>query len=74
MMKGAKEFNIPMFRENRRLVASEDGGLHNPSVLVFNSSWGSNIAPHNNRKFNYSPLSGIKRPSSEEDIAFMSVS
>ncbi|XP_038989398.1 glutamyl-tRNA(Gln) amidotransferase subunit A isoform X2 [Phoenix dactylifera] len=73
MMKGAKEFNLPMFRVNRRLVAFEDGGLHNPSVLVFNSSWGSKEAPHNNRKFNYSPLSGIKRPSSEEDIAFMSV-
>ncbi|XP_010929519.1 uncharacterized protein [Elaeis guineensis] len=73
MMKGAKEFNIPVFRANRRLVASEDGGLHNPSVLLFNSSWGSNEAPYNNRKFNYSPLYGIKRPSSEEDIAFMSV-
>ncbi|KAG1370253.1 Outer envelope protein 64 chloroplastic [Cocos nucifera] len=73
MMKGAKEFNIPAFAVNRRLVASEDGGLHNPSVLVFSSSWGSNESPHNNRKFNYSPFSGTKRPSSEEDIAFMSV-
>ncbi|TYI52097.1 hypothetical protein E1A91_D12G222300v1 [Gossypium mustelinum] len=32
--KGAKEFNIPIIRTNRKLVASINGGLHNPSPLV----------------------------------------
>ncbi|XP_020254430.1 uncharacterized protein LOC109831506 isoform X2 [Asparagus officinalis] len=73
MMRGAKEFNIPTFRENRELVASEDGGLHNPSVLVFNSSWGSNEAPIKVEKFNYPSLSGVQRPTKEDDIAFMTV-
>lgn len=73
MMKGAKEFNVPVFRENRELVASEDGGLHNPSVLVFNSSWGSNEAPINIEKFKYPSLSGVQRPVKEDDIAYMTV-
>lgn len=73
MINGAEEFNIPVFRENRALVASQDGGLHNPSVLVFNSSWGSDEAPVNVGKFNYPPLPGVQRPENEDDIAFMSV-
>lgn len=73
MMSGAEEFNIPVFRENRELVASEDGGLHNPSVLVFNSSWGSNEAPINIEKFKYPSLSGVQRPAKEDDIAYMTV-
>ncbi|KAB2000272.1 hypothetical protein ES319_D12G221000v1 [Gossypium barbadense] len=32
--KGAKVFNIPIIRTNRKLVASINGGLHNPSPLV----------------------------------------
>lgn len=73
MMSGAKEFNIPVFRENRELVASEDGGLHNPSVLVFNSLWGGNEAQIHIEKFKYPSLSGVQRPAKEDDIAYMTV-
>lgn len=84
MAKGAEEFNIPAFRENRELVASEDGGLKNPSVLVFDSSWGENKQKNNafiqnkaldaSEKFNYPSHGEVKRPSKDEDIAFMTVS
>lgn len=73
MIDGAKQFNIPAFRENRELVASEDGGLHNPMPLIFNSSWGSNVARIPVNKFNYPSLCGVQRPATDEDIAFMSV-
>ncbi|XP_078159815.1 amidase family protein isoform X2 [Carex rostrata] len=83
MAKGAEEFNIPAFRENRELVASEDGGLKNPSVLVFDSSWGENKQKNNSfiqnkaldasEKFNYPSHGEVKRPSKDEDIAFMTV-
>ncbi|XP_057948254.1 uncharacterized protein LOC131143913 [Malania oleifera] len=73
IVKGAAEFNIPIFRANRKLVASANGGLHDPSALVFNPEWCSEPARHNDKSFNYPSLSGIRRPESEEDIAFMSV-
>lgn len=73
MAEGAKKFNVPMFRVNRRLVASADGGLHNPSVLVFNSSWGNVEKSHENEKFKYPSLQDVKRPIKEDDIAFMTV-
>lgn len=74
MADGAREFNVPVFRENRELVASEDGGLHNPSILVFNSSWGSDKSPVNVEKFNYPSRSGVQRPTNDEDIVFLTVS
>ncbi|KAG0493039.1 hypothetical protein HPP92_006437 [Vanilla planifolia] len=73
MVEGAKEFNIPAFRENRRLVASVDGGLHNPSVLVFHSSWDIEESSHDVGKFNYPHLSDVERPSNDDDIAFMTI-
>ncbi|KAF6168726.1 hypothetical protein GIB67_013108 [Kingdonia uniflora] len=60
MAKDAKEFNIPVYRANRKLVASTDGGLHDPSVLVFNP------------KFTYPSVSSIQRPDREEDIVLLS--
>lgn len=71
--KGAKEFNIPIIRANRRLVASTDGGLHDPSVLIFNPYWGIEQAQES-KSFKYPCLCGIQRPQSEEDIAYMNVS
>ncbi|PKU63168.1 uncharacterized protein LOC110094661 [Dendrobium catenatum] len=71
--EGAKKFNIPGFKENRKLVASVDGGLHNPSVLVFDSSWGIGDGSHGVPKFNYPHLSGVTRPDTEDDIAFMTI-
>ncbi|KAG6635282.1 putative amidase AmiD isoform X2 [Carya illinoinensis] len=71
--KGAKEFNIPIIRANRKLVASVNGGLNNPSYLVFNPEWGSEKPQSIDKRFSYPSVSGTKRPESEEDIAFMSV-
>ncbi|OVA09732.1 Amidase [Macleaya cordata] len=73
MAKGAKEFNIPIYRASRKLVASEDGGLHDPSVLVFNPEWSGNVTPKESKRFSYPAVSGIQRPDGEEEIAFMSV-
>nr|CAB3491690.1 unnamed protein product [Digitaria exilis] len=73
MEDGAKEFNVPAFRENRKLVASENGGLHNPSVLLFKSSWSGDSMTSETRTFDYARASAVYRPSNDEDIAFMSV-
>ncbi|KAH1251328.1 hypothetical protein AAZX31_05G185700 [Glycine max] len=71
--EGANEFNIPIIRANRKLVASENGELHYPSPLVFNADWNSQPTHFENKSFNYPSISGIQSPESEEDIAFMSV-
>ncbi|CAL0325246.1 unnamed protein product [Lupinus luteus] len=71
--KGAKELNIPIIRTNRKLVASENGGLHYPSPLVFDASWDYRPVHPANKRFNYPSIRGIQRPESEEDIAFMNV-
>ncbi|KAM3352332.1 hypothetical protein ACQJBY_023901 [Aegilops geniculata] len=73
MENGAKEFNVPAFRENRRLVALKNGGLHDPSVLVFKSSWSCKSEVKKSEAFNYPQTSMIHRPSNDEDIAFMSI-
>ncbi|TKW01048.1 hypothetical protein SEVIR_8G151300v4 [Setaria viridis] len=73
MEDGAKEFNVPAFRENRKLVASENGGLHNPSVLLFKSSWSGDSIISETRTFNYPGAPAVHRPSNDEDIAFMSL-
>ena len=71
--KSVGEFNIPIMKANRKLVASSNGGLHDPSYLVFTSRWGGEEAQEVINKYSYPSLSGVKRPKSEEDIAFMSV-
>ncbi|KAL3818458.1 hypothetical protein ACJIZ3_004363 [Penstemon smallii] len=71
--KGAKELNIPIIRSNRKLVASTNGGLENPSFLVFNSAWDHEHAPNASQRFNYPSVSSVERPKSDEDIAFMSI-
>ncbi|XP_011650446.1 uncharacterized protein LOC101214338 isoform X2 [Cucumis sativus] len=73
VLKGAEELNVPIIRANRKLVASENGGLHNPSSLVFNPEWANENVRHKSKRFCYPPVSGIKRPNNEDDIAFMSV-
>jgi hypothetical protein len=73
MEGGATEFNIPAFRENRKLVALENGGLHKPSVLVFRSQWSDSVVTETT-SFNYPVASDVHRPRNDEDIAFMSVS
>ncbi|TYK19429.1 glutamyl-tRNA(Gln) amidotransferase subunit A [Cucumis melo var. makuwa] len=73
VLKGAEEVNVPTIRANRKLVASENGGLHNPSPLVFNPEWANENARHKSKRFCYPPVHGVKRPNNEDDIAFMSV-
>ncbi|KAK4569304.1 hypothetical protein RGQ29_004631 [Quercus rubra] len=73
IVKGVKELNIPIIRANRKLVASVNGGLHNPSVLVFNPEWSTEQPQSIGKRFHYPSLIGTKRPKNEEDIAFMSV-
>ncbi|XXG47200.1 hypothetical protein AAC387_Pa02g1879 [Persea americana] len=73
IVKGAKEFNLPVSRANRKLVASVNGGLHDPSVLVFNPDWDANETTHKSRRFSYPSVPSIKRPDNSEDIAFMTV-
>ena len=69
-----KELNIPIIRANQKLVASLNGGLHNSSVLVFNPKWSTEQPQSIGKRFHYPSLIGTKRPTNEEDIAFVSVS
>ncbi|XP_062183107.1 uncharacterized protein LOC133887178 isoform X2 [Phragmites australis] len=73
MEDGAKEFNVPAFRENRKLVALRNGGLHDPSVLVFKSQWSGESMVTERRGFDYPRASKVHYPRDDEDIAFMSV-
>ncbi|CAA3000788.1 Hypothetical predicted protein [Olea europaea subsp. europaea] len=70
---GVKELNIPISRANRKSVASVNGGLENPSYLVFSFAWNIDHAPNATERFSYPSLSGVQRPKSDEDIAFMSI-
>ncbi|KAL1364596.1 hypothetical protein HN51_012754 [Arachis hypogaea] len=71
--KAAKEFNVPIIVADRKLVASENGGLHYPSPLIFNADWEYQPLHSESKKFKCPSISKIQRPESEEDIAFMSV-
>ncbi|XP_028770489.1 uncharacterized protein LOC114727880 [Neltuma alba] len=68
--EGVRELSIPNIQANRKLVASENGGLHYPPALVFNPDWGYRSL---NKTFNYPSVSGTRRPESDEDISFMTV-
>ncbi|KAK2662188.1 hypothetical protein Ddye_000762 [Dipteronia dyeriana] len=71
--QGATAFNIPIIKANRKLVASKNGGLHNPSVLIFDSDWDREQAQGMSKRFIYPSLLNVRRPKNEEHIAFMSV-
>ncbi|KAL1533257.1 glutamyl-tRNA(Gln) amidotransferase subunit A isoform X2 [Salvia divinorum] len=71
--KGARELNLPIIKSNRELAASANGGLENPSSLVFSASWSHDHAQHASKRFNYPSIPRIERPKSDEDIAFMSI-
>lgn len=68
-----RDFNIPTIRANRKLVGSKNGGLCDPSPLVFDPHWGTERANKTSEMFGYPRPIGIKRPANEEDIAFMTV-
>lgn len=71
--KGARELNIPISKANRKLVASENGGLQNPSCLTFNPEWEPKETQSESKRFKYPTVTGVQKPSSDEDIGFMSV-
>ena len=71
--KGAKELNIPIFEDNRKVVARTDGGLHYHPALVFSSEWKQEETHDDAKRFNYPSVSGVTRPENEEDIAYMTV-
>ncbi|CAI8619264.1 unnamed protein product [Vicia faba] len=74
--KGVNEFNIPIIKANRKLVASKNGGLQYHSPLLFNAHWNNLQAQSVHRatkRFRYPSICKIKKPESEEDIAFLSV-
>jgi Asp-tRNA(Asn)/Glu-tRNA(Gln) amidotransferase A subunit family amidase len=70
---GAEELNIPIIQANRELVASTNGGLHNPSCLIFNPEWSRDKTNHGSKKFSYPCISGVQSSKNEDDIAFMTV-
>ncbi|KAL8464268.1 hypothetical protein ACS0TY_033968 [Phlomoides rotata] len=71
--KGAEELNVPIIRSNRKLVASVNGGLENPSCLVFSAAFSHDHSHNPPKRFNYPSLSGVERPKSDEDISYMSI-
>ncbi|KAL2935612.1 Glutamyl-tRNA(Gln) amidotransferase subunit A [Bienertia sinuspersici] len=73
IMKEASEFNLPITKANRKLVATSNGGLKNPSVLVFRPDWGAKEAEPAKKSFSYPSSPDMQRPAKEEDIAFMSI-
>ncbi|KAL6323627.1 hypothetical protein AAG906_039223 [Vitis piasezkii] len=68
--KGATELNIPISRANRKLVASINGGLHDPPYLVFNPEWGNEQVQSRSKDSVILPFWNTEAES-EEDIAFM---
>ncbi|KAH9605390.1 hypothetical protein KSS87_004578 [Heliosperma pusillum] len=73
IVKEASEFNLPITRADRKLVATNNGGLKYPSVLVFRPEWNVKQAESTKNRFVYPSLPDIQKPENEEDIAFMSV-
>ncbi|XP_021761279.1 uncharacterized protein LOC110726121 isoform X3 [Chenopodium quinoa] len=73
IVKEASEFTLPITKADRKLVATSNGGLKYPSVLVFNPDWGAKQAEPAKKTFSYPSFSDIQRPSNEEDIAFMNI-
>ncbi|KAB2608797.1 glutamyl-tRNA(Gln) amidotransferase subunit A [Pyrus ussuriensis x Pyrus communis] len=69
IVKGAKEFNIPTIRANRKLVGYVNGGLQDPSALIFVPDWGNEKSQPLSTKFNYPSLSGIYRTKNDDDIS-----
>lgn len=72
--KGVNELNVPIIKANRDLVASKNGGLQYPSPLVFSADWDYKPVHCATKRFIYPSISEIRRPESEEDIAFLTVS
>lgn len=71
--KAGKEYNVPIIKDNMKLVASTNGGLNDPSCLIFNPSWKDERSEYVAKQFNHLSLPEVKRPGSDEDVAFMSV-
>ncbi|XP_057516631.1 uncharacterized protein LOC130797861 isoform X1 [Amaranthus tricolor] len=73
IVKEALEFNLPTVKADRQLVATSNGGLKYPSVLVFDSDWDSKKVESRKKTFTFPSVRDVQRPANEEDIAFMSL-
>eukprot|EP01018_Ginkgo_biloba_P017905 Gb_32412 [translate_table: standard] len=73
MAEGALTLNLPGFEINRKLVAFSDGGLHNPSILVFDPNMNGKPVPSFHGSFKYPILHDIVRPANDDDLAFMTI-
>lgn len=71
--KGIAAWNIPGFQANRDLVAFPDGGLYNPVALTFDPSLNTQDFSKPIEHFKYPVLEDVKRPESDDDLAFMTV-
>ncbi|KAG0558086.1 hypothetical protein KC19_10G003700 [Ceratodon purpureus] len=71
--KGIATWNIPGFQANRDLVAYPDGGLYNPVALTFDPSFNSQDFSKPIKHFKHPVLDDVKRPESDDDLAFMTV-
>lgn len=71
--KGIATWNIPGFQANRELVAFPDGGLYNPVALTFDPSLNTQDFSKPIEHFKYPVLEDVKRPESDDDLAFMTV-
>jgi hypothetical protein len=71
--EGIATWNIPGFQANRDLVAYPDGGLYNPVALTFDPSFNSQDFSKPIKHFKYPVLDDVKRPESNDDLAFMKV-
>ena len=64
---------IPYYQQNRAVVGLPDGGLSNPMPLLFDPTLGQKPVDSNLGHFFYPTPSNITRPSSDTDIAYMTV-
>lgn len=67
--------NFPAIQQHRGLVGLPDGSHKNPPVLFFDPSLNTRAAATSTDfKFKYPQSYGVKRPSSNIDLAYMTVS
>ena len=74
MVTNITSLYTPFYQQIRALVDLPDGGLANPMPLLFDSHLGqkadSAMPPP---KFKYPQLTNVTRPSSDVDLAYMTV-
>ena len=64
---------IPYYKRIRAVVGLPDGGLSNPPPLLFDPTLGHKPMDPAPRKFLYPQLTNVTRPTSDVDVAYMTV-